>query len=150
MRWRHVMAVLKKPDVKCELRTDGKKSMATGRNGYQGRTGPVYPIAALTAVSPFLHPASSSAPAVSQENRQPENFEEFIYQIWGAGIAKHFAIPYNQKLWTVPLTKWKSGLAAGCRCRTGRNPRRARCSLTPNRWGPMHVSAIHCAAAFRQ
>jgi UDP-galactopyranose mutase len=43
----------------------------------------------------------------------PQNFEEFIYQVWGAGIAKHFAIPYNQKLWAVPLstmeTSWLGG-----------------------------------------
>ncbi|MFL6660255.1 MAG: FAD-dependent oxidoreductase [Massilia sp.] len=43
----------------------------------------------------------------------PANFEEFIYQVWGSGIAKHFAIPYNQKLWTVPLkdmeTSWLGG-----------------------------------------
>ena len=43
----------------------------------------------------------------------PRNFEEFIYHVWGAGIAKHFAIPYNRKLWTVPLdemeTSWLEG-----------------------------------------
>lgn len=41
------------------------------------------------------------------------NFEDFIYQVWGAGIAKHFAIPYNRKLWAVPLkemeTSWLGG-----------------------------------------
>ena len=45
--------------------------------------------------------------------RTPRNFEEFIYQVWGAGVAKHFAIPYNRKLWTVPLremeTSWLGG-----------------------------------------
>ncbi|HZF97487.1 MAG TPA: hypothetical protein VEY92_04470, partial [Pseudoxanthomonas sp.] len=43
----------------------------------------------------------------------PRNFEEFIYQTWGAGVAKHFAVPYNLKLWTVPLremeTSWLGG-----------------------------------------
>ncbi len=43
----------------------------------------------------------------------PRNFEEFIYQVWGAGIARHFAIPYNQKIWAVPLkdmeTSWLGG-----------------------------------------
>lgn len=33
----------------------------------------------------------------------PANFEEFIYRVWGKGVAKHFAVPYNQKLWAVPL-----------------------------------------------
>ena len=47
------------------------------------------------------------------EKRGPLNFEECIYQTWGAGIAKHFAIPYNRKRWTVPLsemeTSWLDG-----------------------------------------
>jgi protoporphyrinogen oxidase len=30
-----------------------------------------------------------------------ETFEAWIYRTLGAGIAKHFMIPYNQKLWTV-------------------------------------------------
>ncbi|MGZ8250163.1 protoporphyrinogen/coproporphyrinogen oxidase, partial [Methylomagnum sp.] len=41
------------------------------------------------------------------------HFEEFIHQVWGAGIAKHFAIPYNRKLWAVDLkdmeTSWLGG-----------------------------------------
>jgi UDP-galactopyranose mutase len=43
----------------------------------------------------------------------PKNFEEFIFQVWGKGIAKHFALPYNRKLWAVPLasmeTSWLGG-----------------------------------------
>ncbi|MFN7834785.1 MAG: NAD(P)-binding protein [Burkholderiaceae bacterium] len=43
----------------------------------------------------------------------PKNFEAFIYKVWGSGIAKHFAVPYNLKLWTVPLsdmeTSWLGG-----------------------------------------
>lgn len=31
----------------------------------------------------------------------PANFEEFIHQRFGPGIARHFMIPYNQKLWGV-------------------------------------------------
>lgn len=46
-------------------------------------------------------------------NGEPRNFEEFIYKVWGAGIAKHFAILYNKKLWAVPLhqmeTSWLGG-----------------------------------------
>ncbi len=42
-----------------------------------------------------------------------ENFEEFIYRMWGSGIAKHFAIPYNQKLWTVPLTEMETSWLGG-------------------------------------
>lgn len=36
---------------------------------------------------------------------KPRNFEEFIYRFWGTGIAKHFMVPYNQKLWAVPLSE---------------------------------------------
>ncbi len=48
----------------------------------------------------------------SASNRA-ENFEEFIYRMWGAGIAKHFAIPYNRKLWTVPLTEMETSWLGG-------------------------------------
>ena len=64
--------------------------------------------------------AESTAPlvpfdkAASRATRsEPQNFEEFIYKVWGAGVAKHFAIPYNRKLWAVPLhemeTSWLGG-----------------------------------------
>src|SRR3954454_10622160 len=50
---------------------------------------------------------------LSAHKGSPKNFEEFIYKVWGRGIAKHFAIPYNQKLWAVPLeemeTSWLGG-----------------------------------------
>jgi UDP-galactopyranose mutase len=58
-------------------------------------------------------PASSSTGAVNTENTAPGNFEEFIYKVWGAGIAKHFAIPYNKKLWTVPLTEMETSWLGG-------------------------------------
>jgi protoporphyrinogen oxidase len=42
-----------------------------------------------------------------------ETFEAFIHRVWGRGVAKHFAIPYNEKLWAVPLsemdTTWLGG-----------------------------------------
>lgn len=47
------------------------------------------------------------------EKSDPANFEEFIYQVWGAGIAKHFAIPYNRKLWAVPLTEMETSWLGG-------------------------------------
>jgi UDP-galactopyranose mutase len=43
----------------------------------------------------------------------PANFEEFIYKVWGAGIAKHFAIPYNRKLWAVPLAEMETSWLGG-------------------------------------
>lgn len=57
--------------------------------------------------------ASSATVAALSSHRGPRNFEEFIDQVWGAGVAKHFAVPYNTKLWTVPLcemeTSWLGG-----------------------------------------
>jgi UDP-galactopyranose mutase len=44
---------------------------------------------------------------------EPQNFEEFIYRVWGAGVARHFAIPYNRKLWTVPLSEMETSWLGG-------------------------------------
>jgi len=56
---------------------------------------------------------ASSGKVATLAQRAPANFEEFIYQTWGAGVAKHFAVPYNTKLWTVPPremeTSWLGG-----------------------------------------
>ncbi|MGH6609559.1 MAG: protoporphyrinogen/coproporphyrinogen oxidase, partial [Burkholderiaceae bacterium] len=46
-------------------------------------------------------------------NFEPRNFEEFIYKVWGAGVAKHFAIPYNRKLWAVPLAEMETSWLGG-------------------------------------
>jgi UDP-galactopyranose mutase len=55
----------------------------------------------------------TSPPATGSTREAHAHFEEFIYKVWGAGIAKHFAIPYNRKLWAVPLhemeTSWLGG-----------------------------------------
>lgn len=62
----------------------------------------------LESTTSLAHQNGSEA-----SRREPANFEEFIYSVWGRGIAKHFAIPYNQKLWAVPLkemeTSWLGG-----------------------------------------
>ena len=60
----------------------------------------------------------SSAPLVEKmvaagTASEPKNFEEFIYRVWGAGIAKHFAIPYNRKLWAVPLSEMETSWLGG-------------------------------------
>jgi protoporphyrinogen oxidase/glycosyltransferase involved in cell wall biosynthesis len=69
-------------------------------------------IEARYGVQAGTSPADMSQAGMSQA-AAPQNFEEFIYQVWGAGIARHFAIPYNRKLWTVPLrdmeTSWLGG-----------------------------------------
>jgi protoporphyrinogen oxidase len=45
--------------------------------------------------------------------QKTQSFEEFIYKVWGAGIAKHFAIPYNKKIWTVPLSEMETSWLGG-------------------------------------
>ena len=42
-----------------------------------------------------------------------QSFEDFIYKVWGSGIAKHFAIPYNKKIWTVPLSEMETSWLGG-------------------------------------
>jgi UDP-galactopyranose mutase len=56
--------------------------------------------------------AESTTPLVPNSG-EPRNFEEFIYKVWGAGIAKHFAIPYNRKIWAVPLTEMETSWLGG-------------------------------------
>ncbi len=53
------------------------------------------------------------ATASAKRQARGENFEQFIYRVWGAGIAKHFAIPYNRKLWAVPLTEMETSWLGG-------------------------------------
>ena len=55
----------------------------------------------------------STAELSAPSNSAPRNFEEFIYKVWGKGIAKHFAIPYNRKLWKVPLTEMETSWLGG-------------------------------------
>jgi len=43
--------------------------------------------------------ATANATAAPPE---PKNFEEYCLRHFGAGISKHFMIPYNEKLWGVP------------------------------------------------
>jgi UDP-galactopyranose mutase len=43
------------------------------------------------------------AKITEQEGRPPHHFEEWIYQKFGRGIAEHFMIPYNRRLWAWDL-----------------------------------------------
>jgi UDP-galactopyranose mutase len=51
--------------------------------------------------------------AVSPADGKADNFEQFIYRVWGKGIAKHFAVPYNTKLWGVPLAEMETSWLGG-------------------------------------
>jgi len=42
-----------------------------------------------------------------------ESFEAFIHRVWGRGIAQHFALPYNRKLWKVPLSEMETSWLGG-------------------------------------
>ncbi|TFW34677.1 FAD-dependent oxidoreductase [Massilia horti] len=55
----------------------------------------------------------ANAGAVAPRKCEVQNFEEFIYKVWGRGIAQHFAIPYNRKLWTVPLSEMETSWLGG-------------------------------------
>jgi protoporphyrinogen oxidase/glycosyltransferase involved in cell wall biosynthesis len=69
---------------------------------------------ASTAVKDCCADGAFELPAgMSTVKKEPANFEEFIYKVWGAGIAKHFAIPYNRKIWTVPLTEMETSWLGG-------------------------------------
>ncbi len=57
--------------------------------------------------------ASPVAGVIAKPAQPPRNFEEFIYKVWGAGVAKHFAVPYNQKLWAVPLSEMETSWLGG-------------------------------------
>ncbi len=86
----------------------------------EARFGPMKKEAPGPAISA---PSASTATVVNAAGRgpvagviapaAPRNFEDFIYKVWGAGVARHFAIPYNKKLWAVPLyemeTSWLGG-----------------------------------------
>jgi protoporphyrinogen oxidase len=43
--------------------------------------------------------------ATLDKTRGPEDLEEWIVRSFGEGIARHFLTPYNQKLWSYPLSE---------------------------------------------
>lgn len=43
------------------------------------------------------------AAAAQKHQQPPQNIKEWIDQSFGEGIAKHFMLPYNQKIWAHPL-----------------------------------------------
>ncbi|HSV18264.1 MAG TPA: NAD(P)-binding protein [Casimicrobiaceae bacterium] len=83
----------------------------------EARYGPLRTAAPLAANSDKLDccadgtdPREGARPAIAPP---PEDFESFIYRVWGAGVARHFAIPYNRKLWTVPLSEMETSWLGG-------------------------------------
>lgn len=43
--------------------------------------------------------------AAQNDKRQISNFEDWLYKTFGEGIAKLFMIPYNEKVWKIPLNQ---------------------------------------------
>ncbi len=87
-------------------KTGPKKNGHASSSPSEGKAESITDISGASA-SDYALPSEGDTPA------EPRNFEEFIYKVWGAGIAKHFAVPYNRKLWAVPLkemeTSWLGG-----------------------------------------
>jgi UDP-galactopyranose mutase len=77
------------------------------RYPFQGALYGLPPAVIKECILGAIHSRYVDAPA------EPENFEEFIYKVWGAGIAKHFAIPYNRKIWAVPLSEMETSWLGG-------------------------------------
>jgi UDP-galactopyranose mutase len=96
---------------------DAKKAAAdTGANGdYTGpeRRGMFEPLMKANRKGRTLTYSGKERRTTPILKGEPRNFEEFIYKVWGAGIARHFAIPYNQKLWAVPLSEMETSWLGG-------------------------------------
>jgi protoporphyrinogen oxidase/glycosyltransferase involved in cell wall biosynthesis len=95
----------KKPDTKCDAANNQDKSIALKIDDCCADGTVTVPESASTG--------TMTSQAVSIGKPVPGNFEEFIYKVWGSGIAKHFAIPYNKKLWTVPLAEMETSWLGG-------------------------------------
>jgi len=69
----------------------------------------------IGAIEARFGPLKSSDAAQPQgpDRAPPANFEQFIHAVWGSGIARHFAEPYNRKLWTVPLSEMETSWLGG-------------------------------------
>jgi protoporphyrinogen oxidase len=70
------------------------------RYPFQANTYGLPPAVVKECVLGFLE-----APARTAASGEPENFEEWIQHHFGAGIARHFMIPYNEKLWGLSTRK---------------------------------------------
>lgn len=88
---------------------------STNGDGQDGHVGAGAAAVSDCCADGVLEATAPSGPAsmCGRSDPRADNFEEFIYRVWGAGIAKHFAIPYNRKLWTVPLAEMETSWLGG-------------------------------------
>ena len=87
----------------------GNNSLANGRESSSPSQCKVESITDCCADGTIDRPVS----VPTDGKREYANFEEFIYGVWGSGVAKHFAMPYNRKLWAVPLTEMETSWLGG-------------------------------------
>lgn len=99
--------------------SDAKAQRAPAKNGLNGSSPQACSTNGLNDCCadglPELNTPLGLAAQHGDGQKQPaeDNFENFIYRTWGAGIAKHFAIPYNRKLWAVPLSEMETSWLGG-------------------------------------
>lgn len=74
------------------------------RYPYQANTFGLPPEVIKECVMGAVEAAHGRPDAVALED-EPENFADWIRFYFGEGIARHFMIPYNAKLWGVPATE---------------------------------------------
>jgi len=80
---------------------------------FQANTFGLPPAVVRECLLGFIEAAIAAGPATGRgpaANDPGLNFEDWILATLGPGIAKHFMIPYNTKLWTIPpremTTEW--------------------------------------------
>lgn len=79
------------------------------RYPFQANTFGLPPEVARDCLLGFLEARDAErAAALRGETEPPRSFEEFILRYMGRGIADHFMIPYNTKLWGVPPSEMSS------------------------------------------
>jgi UDP-galactopyranose mutase len=67
----------------------------------------------LGAIEARFGPLGGDGTSRPKASEPPRDFEEFIHRVWGDGIAKHFATPYNRKLWAQPLAEMETSWLGG-------------------------------------
>ena len=138
-------SISKKPEDRMVIRrpTERRPSRPALRFARPSRS----PIVARDGIAEAATDLVTKQPAADL-SAEPRNFEEFIYKVWGSGIAKHFAIPYNKKIWAVPLDRDGNQLARRPRSasRSRRDDRRRAFTRSASPWDRTRASVIRCAA----
>jgi protoporphyrinogen oxidase/glycosyltransferase involved in cell wall biosynthesis len=98
------------------LPREGPKERLAG--AVQTRLGSLRDAAPLAANHDALHrrgegtDPAAGVPCAS-DAQAADDFEAFIHRTWDAGVARRFAIPYNRKLWAMPLTEMETSWLGG-------------------------------------